>query len=227
MARKAAGTEGFVKRLNQACDDVPHIIPPHGEGRQIVLAKKMGMSQEGVRKWFAGEAMPRREAMRKLAQLLEVEEPWLALGITPEITEAEKRVNARNVEGAVLLVMGLMMLAGAQVAQPGDRDPNKGFVDFYAIMRGIQFAMHVSLARRISEGHYRVIVPREYAHTRLVGVIPVGKGRFEFIDMPTRMVSEHKMRKSGGFVVTVNRIDGRYVTGSHTWQRIRNFEELA
>lgn len=225
--KKAAGTEGFVRRLNQACDDVPHIIPAYGEGRQIELAKRMGMSQEGVRKWFAGEAMPRRDAMRRLAQLLEVEEPWLALGIQPELTETEKKVNTRNVEGAVLLVMGLMILAGAQCAQPGDADPHHDFVDFYAIMRGIQFAMHVNLGRAISTGHYQVPVPREFNTVSMVGVIPVGKGRFEFIDMPAGMVNEHKVRKSGGYAVTVNRIDGRYVTGSQVWNRIKNFGDLA
>lgn len=227
VRKKAAGTEGFVLRLNQACDDVPHIIPAHGEGRQIELAKKMGMSQEGVRKWFAGEAMPRRDAMRRLAQLLEVEEPWLALGITPEVTEAEKKVNTRNVEGAVLLVMGLMTLAGGQCAQPGDKDPNRHFVDFYAILRGLQFSMHVSLARRLSEGHYAVQVPREFDRVRVVGVIPIGKGRFEFIDMVSGPVNEHKVRKGGGYAISVNRIDGRYVTGAHTWNRIKNFEDLA
>jgi len=227
VRKKAAGTEGFVRRLNQACDDVPNLIPPHGEGRQIELAKRMGMSQEGVRKWFAGEAMPRRDAMRRLAQLLEVEEPWLALGITPDLTEAEKKVNTRNVEGAVLLVMGLMQLAGAQVAQPGDKDPTRAYVDFYAIMRGLQFSIHVSLARRISDGHYQISVPREFNQVSVIGVVPVGRGRFEFLDMTGSKIDEYKQRKAGSFILSLNRIDGRYFTGSHVWNRIKNFEEMA
>jgi transcriptional regulator with XRE-family HTH domain len=227
VGKKAAGTDGFVRRLNQVCDDVPHIIPPHGEGRQIELAKRMDMSQEGVRKWFAGEAMPRREPMQRLAKLLEVEEPWLALGISPEITEAEKKVNARNVEGASLVVMGLMILAGANCAQPGEGDPRRKYIDFYAILRGVQFAVHVSLAREISSGHFQLLVPREFKQVREVAVIPVGNGKVEFVDLPSNAVDAHKVRKGGHYAISVNRIEGRYVTGNHTWARIKNFGDLA
>lgn len=225
--RKASGTEGFVIRLNQACDDAASLIPPHGEGRQIALAKLMGMSQEGVRKWFAGEAMPRREAMKRLAQILGVEEPWLALGISPEITSAEKRVQARKAEGATLLAMGMMMIAGGQCAQPGPDDPRSEYVDFYAILHGVQFAMHVSYAREASRGRYDIIVPREFAEVRNLAFVNLGKGRFEFIDMPTRAIDEHKTRKSGDYLISINRIENRYVTGSYVWKRIKDFGELA
>lgn len=227
VRKKAAETSGFVVRLNRACDDVPHIIPPYGEGRQIELAKKMGMSQEGVRKWFAGESMPRREAMRRLAAILEIEEPWLALGITPEITKAEKKVNARIVEGAVLLCMGLMTMAGGTCAQPGESDPNAAFVDFYAIMRGMQFSINVSLARQVSSGHFVMPIPRQFMQVRVIGVIPLGKGRFDFIDMPSGAIDEHKTRKAGDFVVSVSQANGDYITGAFTWPKIQGFERLA
>lgn len=224
--RRAAETEGFVRRLNQACDDMPHLIPAHGDGRQITLAKRMGMSQEGVRKWFAGESMPRRAAMRKLAQLLDVEEPWLALGIMPEITTAEKRIRARMVDGAVLVAMGKVMLAGGSVAQPGDDDPRRNCVDFYAILHGVQCAVHVAYAKPSPVGRYDVMIPREFMDVRTLALIDLGNERHDFIEMPNPQINKHKVRRSGGYMISVNRIEGKYVTGSHVWRRIRKFGDL-
>lgn len=226
--KQGSGTKSaFIQRLEAACDQVPHIIPPYGEGRQIEMAKKMGMSQEGIRKWFAGESHPRRDAMKKLATLLEVDEAWLALGVTPEVTSAEKKLAQRNVDGAVLLVMGYMTLAGASCAQPGDTDPRRAFVDFYAILRGMQFSMHVAYGRETSSGVFILPIPKEFKEARTIGVLPIGKGKFEFMDLPVAAIDQHKSRKGGDYVISMNRIEGRYVTGSYVWNRIKNFEELA
>lgn len=234
MAREAVSekratnvpTAAFAKRLATACDQST-TVPPHGQGRQITIAKRLGVTQEAVRKWFAAEAMPRQQKMRELATFLEVEEPWLALGITPELNRTEKRLRARNVDGAVLLVMGLNMLAGASCAQPGEKDPRREYVDFYSILRGSQFAVHVTLARELSSGRYEVMIPREFRDVRNICVVPVGRGRYDFLDLVVSRVDEHKNRKAGDYNLTMGRNDGRYVTGNHTWTRIKNFEELA
>lgn len=228
MRKKAVGTEGFVRRLNQACDDVPHIIPPHGEGRQIELAKKMGMSQEGVRKWFAGEAMPRREMMRKLASVLEVEEPWLALGIMPELSRDEKKINARNVDGAVLVAMGMITMAGGVCALPQDDDQRKGYVDFYAILRGTQMAIHVSLARNVAPSVWEIIVPREYKEVRTLAVLPLNNNRYDFIDLDAVHAPKYFYRKSGAFGLSLTKgTEGAYTVGDIVMKRIKHFGELA
>lgn len=229
VGKKAEDTAGFVRRLNQACDDVPHLIPPHGEGRQIELAKRMGMSQEGVRKWFAGEAMPRRAMMGKLATVLKVEEPWLALGIMPELSREERRINARNTDGAVLLVMGHITIAGGTCALPSDDDPRRAYVDFYAIQRGTQMAVHVSLGREISPGVFELIIPREYKEVRTIAVIPTHEHRFDYVQLDAIETPKHLQRKSGAYVLNMSRGDkaGTYVRGHTIWKRIRHFEELA
>lgn len=228
--KKAAGTEGFVRRLNQACDDVPHIIPAHGEGRQIELAKRLGMSQEGIRKWFAGESMPRREAMQKLARLLEVEEPWLALGIMPEIGREEKRLNARNTDGAVLLTMGLITIGGGVCAIPGDNDPRKAYVDFYAILRGTQMAIHVCFARNSGPGSWDVTVPREYKEVRTLVVIPLGDSRFDLLDLDHINTPQYLQRKGGAFALSFSKAEGQpgvYARGDMRWKRLKHVGELA
>lgn len=191
------------------------------------LAKRMGMSQQGVRKWFSGEAMPRRAAMQRLAKLLEVEEPWLALGIMPEISREEKRINARNVDGAVLLTMGALTLAGGVCAIPGEDDIRREYVDFYAILRGTQMAIHVSYGREISPGLFELILPREYEQVRTIAVIPLGVTRFDFINLDAIHTPKYMRRKAGAYSLSITRVEGKYLTGAATWKRINNFEELA
>lgn len=221
-----AVSAAFAGRLTRACDQ-SNTVPIHGQGRQITIAKRVGVTQEAVRKWFSGEAMPRPGKMKDLAGYLEVEEPWLALGITPELSRDEKRVRARNIEGAVLVVMGLAMLAGASCAQPGEKDPRKEYVDFYAIMRGAQLAIHVTLARELSPGRFELMIPKEFRDARNIAVIPLGRGKYDFVDLTVPRVDEHKMRKAGDYNLMMGRMDGRYITGNHIWTRIKNFEELA
>lgn len=228
VGRKAKGTEGFVKRLNQACDDIPDRIPPHGAGRQIELAKRMGMSQEGVRKWFAGEAMPRRGVMAKLANVLKVEEPWLALGIAPEITRDEKRIRARNVQGASLLAMGAITVAGGACAIPDEEDPRKGYVDFYAIMHGMQMAVHVAYAKLVSPGAYEVTIPREHKDVRIIVAIPLGNNRWDYVMLDTVNSPKHFTRKGGGaFMLSFSKgLDGTYQRGDLILKRVKKFGEL-
>ena len=227
VRKKAENTEGFVKRLNQACDDAYDIIPPHGEGRQIELAKRMQMSQEGVRKWFAGESMPRRGVMSKLSNVLRVEETWLALGATAEITSDEKRVRARNAQGAALLAMGAITLAGGVCAIPDDDDPRSSFVDFYYIHHGVQAAVHATHAKQISPGLYEATIPREYRQVRILVVIPVGNNRFDFIRLDSVNDPQVYQRKAGAFIINFGKTPDGYASGVLSWKRIKNFGELA
>ena len=69
----------FKERLNKVCDLHPE-IPAVGEGRQIVIAKKMGVSQGAVRKWLTGESEPSSKKMQELADMLDVSFIFLATG---------------------------------------------------------------------------------------------------------------------------------------------------
>lgn len=225
MQTVAASETTFSQRLLQACDDSP-IIPEYGKGRQVAIAKRLSVTQEAVRKWFSGEAMPRPEKMRELSDYLEVDEPWLALGIKAELSRDNRRRHRLALEGAVHLVAGLIMLEGGHCAFPGEKDPNANRVDVYAIMRGTQMAIHVSLAREISEGHYEVVVPREHADLRCVAVIPVELGKLHFLDLTHNLIEKHRQKKAGELALSINQVDNQYVTGAHRWPRFKTFGEL-
>lgn len=215
----------FVQRFLQACDE-SELVPPYGNGRQVSIAKRLGVTQEAVRKWFTGEAIPRPDKMRELAEYLEVDEAWLAIGVKPEFSRDEKRRNLVAYNGAVHLVSGLIMLEGGSVAFPSDRDSRSSYVDMYAIMRGQQMALHVCLARELSEWRFELKIPSQFEDVRCIGVIPVSTGKFTFLDMPLPLIREHKMRKAGDYSIMMAKHDKKFITGVHTWPTFKTFGEL-
>lgn len=70
--------EVFSLRLNNLLD--LRGFAPKNQGRQTQLAKKMGVSHKGARKWLEGEAIPRLETVIQMAEQLNVNVQWLHYG---------------------------------------------------------------------------------------------------------------------------------------------------
>lgn len=223
MANPSA--KAFAQRFKQACDDSV-TVPEYGKGRQVVIAKKLSVTQEAVRKWFEGDAMPKPPKMKALANFLDVDEAWLALGTKAEVDRNERRRLNRLSSGAVCMVTGLILMEGGNVAGPRDDDPRRDHVDLYAIMRGVQIAIYVSSSREIEKGVYEFVVPRDFKDVRCVGFINLGAGRFTLLDMSTALIEKHKQRKSGDFSVKVTQVANRYMTDSDEWVKFKTFGEI-
>lgn len=217
--------EDFYRRLTKVCDENPN-IPPYGHGRQVWVSKKLKVTQEAVRKWFTGESRPRTDKMRALANLLEVDEAWLALGIEPEMDRKEKRAFHSRIDGGVHLLFGMFTLAGGHCAFPSETDARSDYIDFYCIIRGVQMAVHVCMGREVARGEWEFIVPDEHEQAMCIGVIPLGGIRFHLIDLKTDLVEAHKTRKGGDYAVTVNYRDADYRTGRDVWPRVKYLGDL-
>lgn len=226
MAEKEASTKTtFAQRLTQACDD-NRLVPEYGKGRQVAIATRLKVSQEAVRKWFTGEAIPKPQKMKQLAAYLDVEETWLALGIKPELDRVEKKENQRVLNGAVHMVAGLILLEGGNIAFPREGDPRAEYVDLYSIMCGTQMALHICVGREVSNGKFELIVPRNFNDVRCIGYMPNGLGKFHLLTLPVNLINEHKQRKSGDFALMINKIGSEYHTGSDTWPKFKTFGEI-
>lgn len=212
----------FAKRLNGACDGHPH-IPAYGQGRQTWIKENLGVSHEAVRKWFTGDSRPRPEKMRALAKALEVDEAWLALGLAPDLTPAEQKVRNAENEGAVNVVTGLLQMNGSRCAFPSDNDPNASFVDIYSIQRGVQLAIHITLAKIKSPNQLVFVIPKEYENCRVIGVIHARANRVHLLNMTHDMIEKYKQRKGGYFEVHVTYRDGAYYSGEDKWVKIESF----
>lgn len=108
----------FNKRLKEACESNTD-IPSYGAGRQSIIAKKMGVSSEAVRKWFSGESTPRPQAMKALAKILGVDHVWLALGTDYKQTQSLKEV-AKISDTAMFAFCGMAMENGYSFAVNDD-----------------------------------------------------------------------------------------------------------
>ena len=215
--------KAFVLRLKQACDE-SRIIPPPHQGRQQMVAERIGVAPEAVSKWFKGVSMPRPDKMERLSELLQVDQSWLTFGISVEMDRQERKAHAREIDGAVHLVMGLVTLAGGMCGTPGPKDPRGSYVDFYVTMRGSVYPIHICLAREISRDRYEIVLPKEYTDVRSIAVIPVGDGKFHFLDLPLEHIEEHKARKTGAYALQISRVEpSKYMTGAAVWPRIKSF----
>lgn len=211
--------KSFAERLRRVCDT-------HSDealrsyGRQALVARTMDVSEETVRKWFAGIMLPRPDKIRKLAKFLGVEETWLLFGKDPDVDAKAQKTLSRNVDGAVLYVRGLIQMAGGVTADPGPKDSRGSYVDFYAIIDGRQVAIHVSFGREVEDG-YLVPVPAEHEELRVLAVVPY-RANYLVLDMPDELIARHKRRKGGDFSIMVERADGGgFVTDGDEWPRLR------
>lgn len=214
----------FSERLNLACDNHPE-VPDHGKGRQAWVKDRVGVSHEAARKWFAGETRPQPDKMKRLAEALDVDEAWLALGVKPDLEPEERHVRSVKVDGAVNAVLGLIQLNGGHCAFPDAHDNRSSYVDFYTIIDGSQYGIHISLAQPEGDEGFRFIVPVEYPQCTVIGVVHAFPLRLHLVNLSAKLIEKHKHRKGGYFEVTLQRDGAEYRTGRDAWPRINSFPD--
>lgn len=219
----------FSHRINTACDTNPQ-VPAYNYGRltwvrdQLLKLHDLDVSLETVRKWFAGEARPRPDKMRTLAELLAVDQAWLSLGITPEMQPTEKKAFQNSSDGAVNLVAGLIQLHGGHPAAPEPNRIRTKNANLMAIITGRLHAIHVALGR---EDHDAIIfkLPPDLSDLCVLAVVTHGGFKFDILHMhPDHLVKV--VTNMGGYSELVVRRSGSdYTTKRHVWQRVRSFSE--
>lgn len=228
---RAVRDKAFAKRMEIACEN--HPLSPSGHGRQKWVRDRLledfglRMSPEAVRKWFAGESRPRPKVMTKVAQVLQVDEAWLSLGINPAETPREKRRSNVNAAGAVNLVLAQIQLAGGNAAF----EEESSFHDFFAIVKGQH---HLVLVRMGSEdAKFKVSIPAEPRSVAVASkpktiilVVPTETPTvFDFVNLPPDVV-EAGVHKGGFIEVPVQREIGGYSSGGEPLPLITSFEHL-
>jgi len=196
--------------MQSACDGNPNVpLPNHGRlGWFVTELERRFQAKttiETVRKWFAGETLPRPKMLGYLAAVLEVDHAWLSVGASPQLAEKQKKVRNATADGAVNLVAGLIQICGGSPAFPdeGDGRAERHKIDLYAVIKGAQYSMHVATAERVGAG-YLFAIPVEVVGAALIlGVVRVGELAFRFFELDGDKVSEVGKRKGGSYNVEV------------------------
>ena len=220
---KVIRDKAFAKRLETATESHPHA--PSGHGRQVWLRAQLEeqtsvkVSPEAVRKWFAGETRPRPKVMSCIAQVLEVDEAWLSLGLTPANTPKEQvKVNA-TANGAVNMVAGQIQIFGGTIAFPEEGSD----IDLFAIVKGKHLGLTVRLGERA--GGFRISVPLKSATTVLV--VPTSRPTvFQFHLVPREAVEQFGKSRGGYVDLDVERAEAGLLVGDRVLPEIRTFGEL-
>jgi transcriptional regulator with XRE-family HTH domain len=202
----------FAERLAQACRENED-IPEHGRGQQTYLAKKMRVSQEAVRKWFAGESLPKQAAMRKLSDILRVDHVWLALGTSYGEIE-KRRVAAGRQDAAVYALAGYLIERGYNVAFA---DPSEGH-DIDAIGHGVHRVIVLRNAAAESKTKWTVRFPLVSMDLAHVAALRKNQSVFayDFIWISAQQLAEHGYREGNDVCVELkyNAEKNRYSIGS-------------
>jgi transcriptional regulator with XRE-family HTH domain len=230
---KVIRDKAFAKRLNAVCDASDQ-VPPYNYGRLTWFRDQMEqrfsekVSVESVRKWFSGEVRPRPDKIKKLAQLLKVDEAWLAVGSTPELAPDEKRQRIIATNGGVNLLAGHLMIGGWTVAFPSPAENLRADtgVDVYGIHQGKQYFFSVPLGTAGKNGEVRFDVPNMYEGCVVVGVIPVAPTEAWFVRLTTALIDSHGSKKGSHVTLTVVQDGDVLRAGRDVITPIRDFSEL-
>ena len=143
--------DNFAKRLLEACNASDE-IPEYGKGQQTHLASLLNVSQEAVRKWFAGETVPRASMSMKLAEILNVKHSWLMLGTAHGEIEADVRIARRHNAASYAMMCYLVATGrGASFSAVDSVD------DITFIENGRMIRLCVEMASRPKDGVHTVV----------------------------------------------------------------------
>lgn len=196
--------KAFAQRMAQACDGNTNVPPPNfGRLQWFVdqMDERFGAktTPETIRKWFAGETLPRPKSLHQLAEILQVDEAWLALGHAPELDQRQQKLRNAEADGVVNVVAGFIQMCGSNPAfpEPSDKRAQREHIDLYAIIRGAQYAFHVAL-----EKDGRFAIPAGAEETFVVGVVRTSDLTCDFVEVDVDAIAAG--RRKGGFIEVEN-----------------------
>ncbi|MBB5986019.1 hypothetical protein [Sphingobium lignivorans] len=191
---------GYGIRLREACDNSPH-CPDENYGRGPWLQEELKKrdiiaSRESIKRWLHGEVRPREAKSDALADILGVDRTWLFVGNYNTIAPRDRKQLASSASGYVNIVAGLIQIDGNSIAFPqtGDKRADQEKVDFYAIIQGANYAIHVSVGEA-REGGTMFRLPSNNSELIVIGLIRDGMN-FTLIDIDQDTIAEGNARGS-------------------------------
>lgn len=218
MAKDVSATDAaFAARFLKAADQSDH-CPDKNFGRlgwiaKQLYAKGITVSNESVRKWFAGESRPTIENVTALADILKVDASWLQFGTDSQMAAKEQKARNAEADGSVNLIAGLIQSDGGVPAFPAADDSRAADdnVDLYAVIRGAKYAFHVVTGSRNGE-KLVFTVPTNHENVVLIGVIREGFSVQVYEITPDDIAKFGSPRRGASFTVTAPAAELKQIT---------------
>ncbi|MDF0602895.1 hypothetical protein P1J78_19305 [Psychromarinibacter sp. C21-152] len=191
-------TEEFGLRLTQALEASPH-APPTPHGRLSWLKRELEkhgtkVSVNTVHKWCHGASRPREDNVRALSRLLKVDEVWLALGRKPVESPKHSADSAAKAKGAVLMLAGLIEVAGGRVTFPSE---GEGTPHLWANLNSEQFGVIVVTPQSREGSQVSFVVPEPVGPHKVLAVVSEpGSMQVQVVDL-----TDVQRQSFGGFSV--------------------------
>lgn len=236
MAKKAVAPQKkvrdapFAKRLNEACDNHPDCPPLH-YGRLSWLVSNfkskfsVDITSETARKWIAGEVRPRPSSMSLLAQLLEIDLAWLAVGSEGDVPREERKVRNAMADGAVNLVAGMIATDGGHPAFPDPDDPRAKSTDLFAIIKGAQYAFKVTVGHPNGGKSWLFSLPNNYRDVFVIGLVRVGPFHWDVLELDAETITKNRENKGGQLAITADKRGAAYTVGGHKLRQLESFAD--
>lgn len=199
----------FKERLEKACDTCVD-IPPFGRGRQTIIAKKLEVSAEAVRKWFSGESTPRPKTMKALAKTLGEDYVWLALGTDYKKTESLKEI-AKLSDTAMFAFCGLAMENGYSFAL--NEEVTIG-ADLVLIKQAN--IVYIKLLTVDVRNKNKVQLPKSPSIEKVKKVIASrntnGDISYDFFEVPSKIVTDNLTFETNGNSAFIENLEIKHLT---------------
>lgn len=225
--------EDFSTRLEQAIEMHPR-CPEATHGRltwlRDLLAKEAGLevSLNTVHKWASGQARPRPDKVKAIAQVLSVDEVWLSVGSKPVDTPRTRRHEARRASGAVMTVAGLVEMSGGHIAFPdsGDKTASENNVHLYATMDGALRRLTVIAGKPEDDDRVVFNVPWPVAGNRVLGLIVMPSDKFGCVSIYD--LTDTGGQAMGGYrSIVASRSGAKLMVGGEPLPQIASMDDLA
>lgn len=219
--------KAFAKRLEIACDGHPHCPTDQYRGKQKWIYENLEsefgikVSAEAVRKWFAGESRPRPKAMSAIARLLEVDEAWLSLGITPDLTPREQRKRNAVADGAVNLVAGMIQMGGGHISFPEDDSAH-----ILAIIGGKSVQIDVVLPIQLDRDHSRLTILSPIEKKIAIAVFKEEGFSYRLILIRPDVITSSGERRGDFWELVIEDRGVKFKAGTHDLPLVSSITEL-
>jgi hypothetical protein len=220
----------FGQRMTMACDNREGCPPLH-RGRLGWIVDgfkkhfKEAISAESVRKWLGGKGRPRPRRLAMLAELLKVDEAWLAIGGDADPSADQRKARNAMADGGVNLIAGLIALHGGHVAFPDPGSRLGQDADIIAVIKGAAYNFNVSLGLPTGSKSYTFRLPTGYRDVIVLGLVEVGPLQWHLLEFDADLISKHKQNRGSHLEVTVDRRGSSYSTGGDRVQQLSGFRE--